>query len=297
MHGSCPTWLSGSEQRLQATTLRRLARTERLSEWQTTTTGLRQQPWGAPRQDQGKPWVTGRGLNIILIQASDWCADRVAVVRDQRAVHIRQVLRAQVGDSLRVGLLGGACGQGVIEAIDGDGVQLRVDLNEAPPARHRFDIVLALPRPKMLRRMLRQTAEFGVTHLHLIHSARVEKSYWQSPLLQPDAVQAALVAGLERSRDTIAPQVHLHRRFRPFVEDLLPALCAGRPCWLADRGAPMGLATAATGPALVMIGPEGGFVPFEVQLAESVIAQRVHLGDRILSVDTALTTVLAQGMG
>lgn len=233
-------------------------------------------------------------MNIVLIQPSDWCGDQVAVLRDQRAVHIREVLRAQVGDRLRVGLRGGNRGQGLVETIDDHGVQLRVQLNEAPPARHHFDIVLALPRPKMLRRMLRQAAEFGVAHLHLIHSARVEKSYWQSPLLQAERVEEALLAGLERSRDTITPQVHLHRRFRPFVEDQLPQLCAGRPCWIADMGAPSHLAAVASGPAVVMIGPEGGFVPFEVELAETVAARRVNLGERILSVDTALITVLAQ---
>jgi 16S rRNA U1498 N3-methylase RsmE len=45
-----------------------------------------------------------------------------------------------------------------------------------------------------------------------------------------------------------------------------------------------------------MIGPEGGFVPFEVELAERVIAQRVHLGGRVLSVDTALPAALAQAL-
>lgn len=235
-------------------------------------------------------------MNIVLLHPEDWIADDVAVVRDHRAAHMREVLRAQVGDSLRVGLLGGLCGQGVIEALDPSGVRLSVQLSESPPARHRFEIVLALPRPKMLRRILRQCAEFGIADLHLIHSARVEKSYWQSPLLQPARVKEALVAGLERSRDTIAPRVHLHRRFRPFVEDQLPGLCAGRPCWLADMGAPTSLAEAPPVPAVVMIGPEGGFVPFEVQLAESVIAQRVGLGERILSVDTALITVLAQAL-
>jgi len=235
-------------------------------------------------------------LNIVLLHQNDWIADGIAMVRDHRAAHIREVLRAQVGDTLRVGLLGGLCGQGVIEAVDASGVRLGVQLSEPPPPRHRFDIVLALPRPKMLRRILRQCAEFGVANLHLIQSARVEKSYWQSPLLQPARVEDALLAGLERSRDTIAPRVHLHRRFRPFIEDKLPGLCAGRPCWLADMGAPMSLAEAPPGPALVMVGPEGGFVPFEVQLAESVQAQRVGLGERILSVDTALITVLAQAL-
>jgi RsmE family RNA methyltransferase len=235
-----------------------------------------------------------RLMNLLLLRQSDWIdADRV-LVRDQRAGHIRTVLRARVGDSLRVGLLGGLCGQGWIEALEPDGVQLRVALTDPPPSRHRFDLVLALPRPKMLRRILRQCAEFGVPDLHLLHSARVEKSYWQSPLLQPAALEEALLAGLERSRDTIAPRVHLHRRFRPFVEDQLRGLCAGRPCWLAHMDAPMTLAQASPGPAVVMIGPEGGFVPFEIQLAEALGARRVGLGPRTLSVDTALVTVLAQ---
>jgi 16S rRNA (uracil1498-N3)-methyltransferase len=235
-------------------------------------------------------------MNILLLHQHDWVANDVALVRDHRAEHIRSVLKAKVGDSLRVGLIGGLCGQGVIENLDPSGVRLNVQLSEPPPPRHRFDIVLALPRPKMLRRILRQCAEFGIANLHLINSARVEKSYWQSPLLQPARVEEALLAGMERSRDTIAPRVHLHRRFRPFIEDQLPGLCAGRPCWMADRGAPTALAEVAPVPAVVMIGPEGGFVPFEVELAESVIAQRVGLGERILSVDTALITVLAQAL-
>jgi RsmE family RNA methyltransferase len=233
-------------------------------------------------------------MNLVLLRQGDWIdADRV-LLRERRAGHIRTVLQAEVGDSLRVGLLGGLCGQGLVEAVEPEGVRLRVALTDPPPPRHRFDIVLALPRPKMLRRILRQCAEFGIANLHLLHSARVEKSYWQSPLLQPAALEEALLAGLERSRDTIAPQVHLHRRFRPFVEDQLSGICAGRPCWLAHMDAPLALAEAPPVPAVVMIGPEGGFVPFEIQLAEAVSARRVCLGPRTLSVDTALVTVLAQ---
>ncbi|MFZ9975094.1 MAG: RsmE family RNA methyltransferase, partial [Vulcanococcus sp.] len=143
---------------------------------------------------------------------------------------------------------------------------------------------------------LRTAAEFGVAHLHLINTARVEKSYWQSPLLRADKVEEALIAGMERSSDTVAPVIHLHKRFRPFVEDQLVEICAGRPCWIAHMGGERSLADVPPVPAVVMIGPEGGFVPFEVELAEQVIAQRVHLGERVLSVDTALPTALAQAL-
>lgn len=235
-------------------------------------------------------------MNIILLNPEDWLDQQHVLLRDRRAKHIRTVLNAELGDKLRVGRLGGLCGQGIVEADEANGVRLRVELSEAPPPRHRFDIVLALPRPKMLRRMLRQCAEFGVQQLHLINSARVEKSYWQSPLLHPDKLQEALVAGLERARDTLPPSIHVHKRFRPFVEDELAALCAGRRCCIADPSGQKSLTAAAPGEAVVLIGPEGGFVPFEVDLAESVVAERVHLGERILSADTALTTVLAQAL-
>ena len=148
-------------------------------------------------------------MNIVLLKPEDWIDKQRVLLKDQRATHIRKVLRASAGDTLRVGRLGGACGGGLIESLDAHGVVLSTVLTEDPPRRHPFDLVLALPRPKMLRRILRQCAEFGISHLHLINSARVEKSYWQSPLLQARKVEDALLAGMERARDTIAPQVHL----------------------------------------------------------------------------------------
>ena len=235
-------------------------------------------------------------MNLVLLHPHDWTAEDHVVLRDHRAIHLRTVLNVAIGDVVRVGLVGGLRGEGVVRSLGGEGVLLSIALDESPPPRHPFDIVLSLPRPKMLRRILRTVAEFGVENLHLIHSVRVEKSYWQSPLLRPHNLEAALLAGMERSLDTLMPAVHLHRRFRPFVEDQLPLLCADRPCWIADPDASLCLAEAPPGPAVVMIGPEGGFVPFEVALAERVIARRVHLGRRILSVDTALPTVLAQAL-
>ena len=234
-------------------------------------------------------------MNIVVLNRSDWRDEHHVRLVDRRADHIRSVLRAEVGDSIRVGELNGDLGLGRICAIDERAVMLAVELSQSPPPRHRFDIVLALPRPKVLRRLLRTVAEYGVANLHLIHCARVDKSYWQSPLLAPEKVHDALLSGMERARDTVAPRVHQHRRFRPFVEDGLKLICAGRPCWIAQMGATLALRHTPPWDAVVMVGPEGGFVPFELDLAQAVIAQPVHLGSRTLSVDTALTTVLAQG--
>lgn len=237
-------------------------------------------------------------MNVILLGPQDcWLDDTTVLLRDRRAVHILEVLKPNLGDTLRVGIRDGALGTGRVVAMEGSTVKLVVQTREPPPRRHRFEIVLALPRPKMLRRILRTVAEFGVSDLHLINTARVEKSFWQSPLLAGDKVEEALLAGMERSRDTVAPRVHQHRLFRPFVEDRLVDICSGRPCWIAEMGSAQALSTTAAGSAVVMIGPEGGFVPFELDLAQAVIARPVHLGERLLSVDTALAAVLALGWG
>lgn len=237
-------------------------------------------------------------MNIILLGPQDcWLDDTTVLLRDRRAVHILELLKPNLGDTLRVGIRDGALGTGRVVAMDAATVELAVQTREPPPRRHRFEIVLALPRPKMLRRILRTVAEFGVSDLHLINSARVEKSFWQSPLLAGDKVEEALLAGMERSCDTVAPRVHQHRLFRPFVEDRLVEICSGRPCLIAEMGSPQALSSVADGPAVVMIGPEGGFVPFELDLAQAVIARPVHLGERLLSVDTALTAALALGWG
>ena len=232
-------------------------------------------------------------MNIILLAPEDWLDENTVCLDDRRHEHIRRVLKTEIGDTLRVGLLNGLSGSGTVVKLSDKQTHLQVDLDESPLPRHPCDLILALPRPKMLRRVFRTAAEMGVAHLYLINSARVEKSYWQSPLLQPDRIKAALTAGLERAGDTVLPQVHLHPRFKPFIEDQLPGLIGSKGCWIAHPGAPEALATQS-GEGLILLGPEGGFVPYEVELAQSMGAQAVRLSDRVLSVDTAVTAALSQ---
>ena len=233
-------------------------------------------------------------MNIVLLEPSDWCGANQIVFRGRRFQHLTRILAVKTGDNIRVGVINGKLGTGVVEDIGADAITLSVVLTQDPVARHPYHIVLALPRPKMLRRVLRTAAEFGVEALHLIHSYRVEKSYWQSPLLSQQNIDTCLRAGLERSGDTRLPEVQLHHRFRPFVEDTLPLLLSDRKGFIAHPGEHPLLPSGTRQPSVVMIGPEGGFIAFELALAMENGAQPCALGQRILSVDTAITTVLAQ---
>ena len=194
---------------------------------------------------------------------------------------------------MKTGLLNHNTGTAKITAIDNTRVTLAVTLETPPPPPLPLTMLLALPRPKMLRRILQVVAATGVKRLYLINSYRVEKSYWLSPLLNPENIRKQLLLGLEQSRDTLLPEVTLHKRFKPFVEDELPALCINKKCFIAH---PSEQATpcprAITEPSVLAIGPEGGFIPYEVQKLNATGFQTISLGQRILKVETALPALL-----
>ena len=249
--------------------------------------------------------ISGRDeadVNLLLFTAADRLPSGPAsqaqpdliTVRDQRLRHLREVLGAQPGDSLRVGELHGLMGRGEVRSIDRHRATISVNLDTPPPPKLPLVLVLALPRPKMLRRILRAVAEFGVAELHLIHSYRVEKSYWQTPVLAAQAMDEFLLLGLAQSRDTVPPAVHCQRRFKPFVEDVLPGLVEGRQGLLAHPEEHPACPRGVDGEALLVIGPEGGFIPYEVEKLSAAGCRPVSLGPRILRVENALTSLLGR---
>jgi RsmE family RNA methyltransferase len=233
-------------------------------------------------------------MNIVLLRENDWINANTVKLTDYRARHLITVLKVFANQTLRVGLINGDRGLGTVTQVSDKGVELEVALSDAPLHRHPTQLVLALPRPKMLRRVFRSVAEFGVAELHLIHSYRVEKSYWQTPHLNEDKVDMALTQGLERSGDTVLPRVIQHKRFKPFMEDVLPVISAKTTLLIAHPGNSARFAADTQRPTTLLIGPEGGFIDFEVDLAEALGAQKVSLGARILSVDTAVCAALSR---
>ena len=233
-------------------------------------------------------------MNIVLLRENDWTDGNTVRLADYRAYHLINVIKVEINQTLRVGLINGNRGSANVKQLGENVVELEVTLSEAPLPRHPIHLVLALPRPKMLRRVFRSVAEFGVAELHLIHSYRVEKSYWQSPFLDEDKIEMALIQGLERAGDTVLPRVYQHKRFKPFVEDVLPGVSKDRSLLIAHPGVSQALPTDTTAPTTLLVGPEGGFIDYEVDLAQQAGATAVSLGSRILSVDTAVCTVLAR---
>jgi len=236
-------------------------------------------------------------MNLILLQPDEIIGGQVRLT-DRRAAHLHKILKVTVGDTVRVGVLGGLIGQGVVSALAKGEVTLQVTASTPPPAKLKLDVILAIPRPIMLKRVLAQATALGVGHLFLINAKRVEKSFFEASPLRDQGFQTYLENGLEQAIDTVPPTVSVHPRFRPFIEDLLPTLAAGDRL-IAHPGSAVGLAERAQalrieGTTLLAIGPEGGFIDYEVSQFQGAGFLPFSLGPRILRVDTAVPAIIAQ---
>jgi len=233
-------------------------------------------------------------VNLLLLDTADFIGDDRVLLRDRRLTHLQQVHRAEAGEQLRVGRVGGKMGSGQLLRLDAHEAELQVSFDQPPPAKLPVTLLLALPRPKMLRRVLQTVAAMGVPRLVLLNSYRVEKSFWQTPFLEPAAIHEQLILGLEQARDTVLPDVIIEKRFKPFVEDRLPQLAAGTLGLVGHPGEFPHCPRALAEPVTLAIGPEGGWIPYEVEKLAAAGLQPVQLGERILRVETAVSALLAR---
>lgn len=233
-------------------------------------------------------------MNLLLLDDADFVGVDRAVLRDRRLIHLHEVHRAESGDRLRVGRLGGLMGEGRLLRLTSDEAELEIHLDQPPPAKLPLTLLLALPRPKMLKRVLQTVAAMGAPRLVLLNSYRVEKSFWQTPFLEPQAIREQLILGLEQARDTLLPEVVIEKRFKPFVEDRLPAIAEGTLGLVGHPGAYPPCPRAVEQPVTLAIGPEGGWIPYEVEKLQAAGLAPVQLGERILRVETAVTALLAR---
>ena len=233
-------------------------------------------------------------MNLILLFPDDYTGPNRVRLRDRRMDHIQKVHRAGPGDVLTVGRLNGKMGTAKVLEKGSDYVDMAVLLDKAPPSPLPLTLVLALPRPKMLRRILQTVSSLGIKDIFLINTWRVEKGFWTSALLESAAIEKELILGLEQARDTMMPRVHLRRLFKPFVMEELPALSQGKMSLTAHPGPWRPCPRDISCPCVLAMGPEGGFIEREVDTLAAMGFETVHLGDRILRLETAVPFIISR---
>ena len=233
-------------------------------------------------------------VNRILFESHELFPDGTVCLTDARAAHIRQVLKAEPGQVLQVGMLNGLAGTGLVTNSAPDGVHLAITLDTVAPEPW-IDLILAVPRPKVLKRLWAQLAALGVGRMVLVNAARVEREYFATHWIQETSYRPLLIEGLVQAGTTQLPRVTIERRFRPYIEDRLDQEFPETRRLVAHPGGTVvSCARGGDGRRLLLaIGPEGGWTTFEIEMLEQHGFSRFSLGGRTLRTDTACIALLA----
>ena len=179
---------------------------------------------------------------------------------DYRTKHVAKILGLQSGDNLRAGsvrspndidneLAGLVTDDATIQWLpEGKIKKAQPTKNGEPPGSLQISIphpplttlfnatqttqdippvslLLALPRPLQLGRILPMISQFGVDHLVLCNAKKVPKDYFGSHIFRkPEVLRGMLVEGLAISGDVQLPNVTVTKRLKIFIEDELDVL-------------------------------------------------------------------------
>ena len=240
-------------------------------------------------------------MNLIILERGEVGGGGNVSLSGVRVDHLLNVLKVAPGQHVRVGVLDGPRGVGTVQSIGEGRVDLRCTFDATAPPRPRVDLLLALPRPKVMRRLWAQLAALGVGQIMLTNAERVERNYFDTHVLTPECYRPLLIEGLQQARDTRLPNVSIHRQFKVLVEDLLDGLFRTGLRLVADPVAERPAAALVAESIqesidqrlLLAIGPEGGWNDFETDLLEAHGFQSVGMGPRTLRTDTACIALLA----
>ncbi len=232
-------------------------------------------------------------MNIVLLDPRQTESPIWTISAKRQLEHLRTHVNVQVGDTLKVGIRGGKRYLTEVLSVTEQLIQLQSIHEEIVPKKLPVTLIVAMPRPKVLRRLVMDSVTLGVEKIILLHSYRVDKSYWQTPFLQQ--LNQYIDLGLEQAGDTIAPKIEVYKRFKPFVEDILPSLIrADCPAYVAHPYVEMKMPAGLQQGCTMIIGPEGGFIPYEIDLLIKNGCQAVSLGNRIIRTETVIPYVLGR---
>lgn len=232
-------------------------------------------------------------MNILLFKETE-LSNQQLILNDYRHQHLLSILKSKPGDAVKVGILNSLIGTGTVLSINKDYSTIIInELTNPPPQALNVKLILAMQRPKMLKRMLRSISQLGIKEVHLIHSSNVEKSYWETPLLENENYNEYFTQGLEQSLDTIMPTLKTHKLFKPFAEDIAPKFTDSAPGIILHPYAESSF-QKPPGPCTLCIGPERGFTDYEVNLLTTSGFTPMSFGNRILRSEVFLPAILGQ---
>lgn len=236
-------------------------------------------------------------MNLLLLPENISSQGVMTIDQPRHIQHLHQVLKVTQGDIIKCGIRQGERFLAEIQSLDEHCAKITAITSNnfiaQPPQKLPVTLIIALPRPKVLRRIVQDATAMGVQKIVIMHSYHVDKSYWSSPILQQ--LDDAVVLGLEQAQDTICPEIIFEKRFKPFVEDRLAKwINVNRPAYVAHPYAQTSLPFHIQHECILIVGCERGFIPYEIDLLQKIGCQVCQFGSRILRTENSVSYALGR---
>ena len=239
-------------------------------------------------------------MNILLLEENEISLP----ANDYRVRHVRKVLKLGVGDRLRAGIVNGAVGTAIIDALDKSGMSLSFQPDETSPADgpagpsnppglpHLLpvDLLLGHPRPIVLRRMLRDLCTIGIRRLIVTPTELGERSYLGATMwhdVRPLLVEGAAQAGVTRLMQVV--------RCHSLIQGIQTA-CGPNQRRVVLHPTPhqtvgAALRTVSAEDIVLAVGSERGWTVGEVDVLTRAGFEIAGMGERTLRTETAALVV------
>lgn len=242
-------------------------------------------------------------MNALVLFPEDLSADGGIAFDGERAVSFIREQNPVVGQQVRVAVLRQARFMATVLEVGEQVVRLASGSPEKVLARVPLTLVMAVPRPQTVKKVISLAVQAGVDAVYFVRSHLTVPSYLQSHSLRPEDLQQEVIKALEQVWDSHPPHVEVIDRMGRFFDQQLPLLISGNGPVALFLGEPLDGRTCSLGDAMragpfhravLAIGPEKGWSASEQEGFAAAGFSLVHLGEREYRVETALAFFIGQ---
>jgi len=204
----------------------------------------------------------------------------------EEARHVLKSRRMRSGDHFLIQDQKGQRFDAVLASFDRSSLSFVPEYSVAVPAPSelRLEILQALPKEKALDWILQKSTELGVSRLDFFCGTRSPNSFrFSQHKHQLTRWQRIVLEASKQCGRQFPPEVYLH----PDLASALDKLPECQNSWMLSVERTNQLHQR------VLIGPEGGLHPDEIELALRSGLRQVGLGPRILRSETATVTAIS----
>lgn len=225
-------------------------------------------------------------MNIILFDKRP--EEDLIPMSDERARHMKKILKVVPGDQVLMGLIDGLMGNATVKEISEEGVRIDWEPTLESTPFSPVELVVAQVRPICMKRILREAVSLGVRKIHVVGADTAEKSYARSHLWTKGEYKSYLLHGATQSVSTKIPECITYRSVDQLDFDDIPTRI------LLDNIHPAGdiMDIPISEPVVLAIGPERGWTDRERAVFTDRGFCSVGMGDRVLRTETACSAGL-----